>query len=148
MKTRAELLDDALKRARYVMATARGYVTDFDRDGAKAKRIFDDLVRAITKLHGVGAHDARAVTMIGEIDSILTHKIEPASKAWLEGQIHDRSRSSRSASRRDASVAFALHKPTSWGTETVGTYATRAAAVRARGKRRWKIVVVHPGTWR
>lgn len=80
-------MDADVKAFNDVMAKARHYVVDFDKDGKKAAPIRDLLEKTMRRMEEHGDND-KAISMLKEMRSILSEKMGPAARAALPGQIH------------------------------------------------------------
>lgn len=81
--------DADVKQYRDVMAKCRQYVTDFDKDGSKAEKLYQQLDQVLRRMRAHtsdGVDTKKAIEYVKEAESIATHKIGPASRATLEGQ--------------------------------------------------------------
>ena len=83
---RSAAFEHDYKLAQDAMAKARLYVTDFDKDGKKAKAIDDLLAQASRRLSGYDNGGAKRDTMVNDIRDMISGKIGPASRASLSGQ--------------------------------------------------------------
>ncbi len=84
---------DADKQYSYrALQDARQYVTDTDPTGRKASLLYERLARASRMMRpwstdGTPAQSRIAIEHLNEITSMLSHKIGPASRRELEGQV-------------------------------------------------------------
>lgn len=125
---------------------ARLYVTDFDRTGQKAERIYERLDGEVRRMRewssdGPPSEAKRATEWLREAFSILTYKIGPASRATLPGQKNARDR----LHRRDKTRKYVV--PLEDGDEFFVTLArakARAQSVADRTRRTQEIYEVNP----
>lgn len=115
MATREQRFEADRKFTYRALQDARQYVTDVDRTGSKAEALYERLARANRLMYpwstdGTEAQSKKAIEYLGEITSILSEKIGPASRREFSEQGGSRDHSTKKRAASHAAHAHATKK--------------------------------------